>query len=92
MKWSHTIAQGFSPGLFSPGFTPGLCGPQDRPESTSNLAVAGCNSDRAQYSSTPSPRSPEFEDEDEAPPEQFAVVLAHLHRIGVSGVFKTDDW
>jgi hypothetical protein len=36
-----------------------------RPESTSNPAYAGCNSDRAQYSSTPSLRSPGFEDDDE---------------------------
>ena len=34
-------------------------------DSTSNPADAGCNSDNAQYSSTPSLRSPGFEDEDE---------------------------
>jgi hypothetical protein len=56
MKWQNRIAEGLSPGL----------GPsEDRPESTSNPAHAGCNSDRAQYSSTPSLRSPGFEDDDD---------------------------
>jgi len=44
MKWSQRIPQGFSPGW---GNT------QDRPESSSNPADAGCNSDLAQYCHTP---------------------------------------
>jgi len=44
MKWSNRIAQDFSPGLADT---------QNRPESTSNPADAGCNSQLAQYSNTP---------------------------------------
>jgi len=44
MKWSNRKAQSFSPGWF---------GTENRPESTPDPADAGCNSDNAQYSSTP---------------------------------------
>src|SRR5258708_11267193 len=44
MKWFNRIAEGFSPGKAVP---------IDRPLSIPNPAHAGCNSDLAQYSSTP---------------------------------------
>jgi hypothetical protein len=47
------------------GFNPGLVVPQKRPESIPNPADAGCNSDLAQYSNTPSLRVARFEDEDD---------------------------
>jgi hypothetical protein len=56
MKWSDRTAQGFSPGLV---------GIDGCPESGTNLADAGCNSDLAHYSHTPSLRAAGFEDEDD---------------------------
>jgi hypothetical protein len=47
------------------GFSPGLREREIRPESTSNPAAAGCNSEKAQYSSTPTLRPQGIEDEDE---------------------------
>src|SRR6266436_4479595 len=44
MKWFNRIAEGFSPGKAVP---------IDRPLSIPSPAHAGCNSDLAQYSSTP---------------------------------------
>ena len=54
----HEMVTQNSPALLALG----MGAPKDRPERTSNPADAGCNSDNAQYSKTPSLRSPEFED------------------------------
>jgi hypothetical protein len=60
MKWLERTAQGFNPGLADQ---------VECPESGTNLASAGCNSEQAQptlrYSSTPTLRPPGFEDEDD---------------------------
>jgi hypothetical protein len=57
MKWRNSIAQGTS--------ALGKIQKRPRPERAAESADTGCNSDKAQYSNTPSLRVAGFEDEDD---------------------------